>query len=283
MEQRMSQADIISDGMMPAVDRLSVKQTLGSAYRILAGNAVPFAILIFALAIVNDGCSYLARHLIDEHTPEEFAALIEGGGAFVGMILTEILSVIVGVVWFRVILLGEPHRARAYRRFGALEFRYLGVDIVFGIVIGAPFLIAGAVGAYTTIGASGDMTWLDSYVIPLTAGTIVWSALCAAWLGLAFPAVATDVPGGSLRLSLRLSRGQRLPLFVAFLLGEGVWSAALLAILYLTPDEAGDLQPMAFLATLLSFWARICFVAVSAAAYGQVQRRSLASMAAAFD
>jgi hypothetical protein len=272
-----------SDGMAGAAERLSVKRTLGSAYRILAEHAMPFAVIIVALAIVNDGCSYLARRLIDEQTSEELAGLIAGGGALVGMILTEILSVIVGVVWFRVILLGETHRARAYLRFGAREFRYLGVDILFGIVIGGPFLIAGVVGVYTTTGSAGDMAWLDSYVIPLTAGTIVWSALCTAWLGLAFPAVATDAPGGSLRVSLRLSRGQRLPLFVAFLLGEGVWSAALLAILYFMPDETGDLQPMTFLATVLSFWARICLVAVSAAAYGQLQRRSDASMAAAFD
>ncbi len=278
----MSDADIVLDGM-PAADRLSAKRTLGSAYRILARNAVPFAILIVALAVVNDGCSYLARLLIDEQAPEEFAALIESGGALVGMILTEILSVIVGVVWLRVILLGESHRARAYLRFRAREFRYLGVDIVFGLLIGAPFLIVGAMGAYTTIGSGGDITWLDSYLVPLTGGTIVWSALCAAWFGLAFPAVATDAPGGSLRLSLRLSHGQRLPLFVAFLLGEGVWSGALLAVAYLMPDETGDLQPMTFLATLLSFWARICFVAVSAAAYAQLRRRSVASMAAAFD
>lgn len=278
----MSHADVASDEMVTA-DRISVRRTLASAYRILVEHAMPFAVIIVALAVVNDGCIYLARRLFDAPSPEELAMLIEGGGAFVGVILTEILSVIVGVVWFRAILLGEPRGPRAYLRFGTREFRYFGLDILFGILVGAPFLIVGAIGAVTAIPSSEETAWLESYVVPLVAGTLVWSAACAAWLGLAYPAVATDAPGGSLHLSLKLSRRQRLPLFAAFLVGEGFWNAALLAILYLAPEETGDLQPIAFAGTLLSFFARICFVAVSAAAYGQLQRRSVASMAAAFD
>jgi len=279
----MSHMEIASDGMAAVADRISVKRTLGAAYRILAGHAVPFGIIILALAIVNDGCSFLARRLIDEQTSQALATLIESGGGLVGLVLTEIMSVIVGVVWLRIILLGEPHLGRAYLRFGAREFRYLGIDIVFGMIIGAPFIIVGAVSAYSGIANGGDMEQLESYIWPLTAGTIVWSAVCAAWLGLAFPAVATDASGGSLRLSLRLSRRQRLPLFVAFLLGAEIWDAALLALLYVAPDETGDLQPIGFLSTALSYWARICFVAVSAAAYGQLQHRSSASMVEAFD
>jgi hypothetical protein len=276
----MSHADLVSDGMTAATGRISVKRTLASAYRILAGHAVSFAVIVAALAIVNDGCAYLGRLMVDEPSLDLTAVLIEGGGTVAGMVLAEILSVIVGVAWFRIILLNEPHRVAGYLRFGAREFRYLGVDLLFGFLVSAPFLI---VGAATMLASEGEMAWLESYGYPLIAGTFVWSAVCAAWLGLAYPALATDAPGGSLRLSLALSHGQRLPLFAAFLLGQGAWNAALLAVLYLAPEETGDLQPIGFVATLLSFLARISFVAVSAAAYGQLQRRSDASMAAAFD
>lgn len=279
----MSQADLVSDGMIAAADRVSVRRTLAAAYRTLARHAVPFAIIIVALAVVNDGCAYLARRMTDAPSVNPTAILIEGGGALVGMVLAEILSVIVGVVWFRIVLLDEPHRAGAYLRFGAREFRYLGLDLLFGILVGAPLLIVGAIGAAAALGSGGEMAWLEAYAFPLTAGTLGWSAVCAAWLGLAYPAIATDAPGGSVRLSLKLSHRQRLPLFAAFLLGQGVWNVALLAILYITPEETGTLQPIGFVTTLLSFVARIAFVAVSAAAYAQLQRRSLVSMAAAFD
>ena len=276
----MSHADTASDEMMVTADRISVKRTLAAAYRILVEHAMPLVVIIFALAVVNDGCAYLARRMVDAPSVDLTAILIGSGGELAGMALAEILSVIIGVVWFRIILLSETHRAGAYLRFGAREFRYLGIDLLFGILVSAPLLI---VGAATALASSGEMAWLESYAFPLIAGTFVWSAVCAAWLGLAYPALATDAPGGSLRLSLALSRGQRLPLFAAFLLGQGVWNVALLAMLYLAPDETGDPRPIAFVGTLLSFVARLCFVAVSAAAYGQLQRRSFASMAAAFD
>ena len=276
----MSHADIASDEMLVTADRISVWRTLVSAHRILAGHAVPFAVIVAALAIVNDGCAYLGRRMVDGPSVDLTAILIRGGGTLAGMALAEILSVIVGVAWFRIILLSEPHRPGAYLRFGAREFRYLGIDLLFGILASAPLLI---VGAATALTSGGELVWLESYAFPLIAGTFVWSAVCAAWLGLAYPALATDAPGGSLRLSLALSHRQRLPLFAAFLLGQGAWNVALLAMLYLAPEETGDLQPIAFAGTLLSFLARTSFVAVSAAAYGQLQRRSLASVAAAFD
>src|SRR5262249_18462449 len=136
---------------------------------------------------------------------------------------------------------------------------------------------------YIGVTSGGEMAQLKSYAPPLVAGTVVWSAVCAAWLGLAYPAVATNVAGGSLHLSLRLSRRQRLRLFVAFLLGAEIWIAATLAILLVARDETGDLQPISFLATTLSFWAQICFIAVSAAAYGQLQHRSSAKLLETFD
>ncbi len=127
------------------------------------------------------------------------------------------------------------------------------------------------------------MTWLGPYVIPLVAGVIAWSAACAAWFGLAYPAVATDVSASSLSVSLRLSRGQRLPLFLSFLFGAGLWDALRLAMLYLAPEEAADSSLIAFLVSILSFWGSMCFLAVSAAAYRQLQDLSRTAMADAFD
>jgi len=280
----MSHTDTTFAEATPVAARISLRQTLGAAYRILAAYALPFGGIILALASVGEGCSYLAKRLIDEQAPQMQATLINGGGELLGAVLTEIMSVIVGVVWLRIILLGEPHHGRAYLRFGGREFRYLGLDILFGIVVSTPFVIAGGIGMYAALPyVRGDMAWLDSYVLPLTAGAAVWSAVCAAWLGLAYPAVATDATGNSVRHSLRLSRGQRLPLFLAFLLGTFIWDAAPLTLFYAMPAQAADSRIVPFLTTALSFLPRICFVAVSAAAYGRLQHRSLASVAAAFD
>jgi hypothetical protein len=186
-------------------------------------------------------------------------------------------------VWFRIILLGEPHRARAYLRFGARELRYLGIDVLFAIIVGAPLMIAGGILVYGASSSLGeDMEWLYSYVVPLFAGATLWNAACAAWLGLAFPAIATDAAGGSIGVSLRISRGHRLPLFVVFLAGAYVWSIAPLAILFATPDAA-DAPIIEFLTVALSLLPRIGFLAVSAVAYGHLQQQSLRSVAAAFD
>lgn len=281
----MSPVDAAVTHAIPAA-RLSVRQTLVAAYRILAAYSLPFGGIIIALASVSEGCSYLTKRLTDEQAPHTQATLITGGGEFIGLILTEFMSVIVGVVWLRVILMGEPHRGRAYLHFGGREIRYLGLDILFEIVGSTPFVIAAGIGMYAAMPDVREyVARLNSYtyILPLTAAGALWSALCAAWLGLAYPAVATDAAGGSVRLSVRLSRGQRLPLFLAFLLGSFIWDAAPLTLFYAVPTEAADSRIVQFLTTALSFLPRIGFVAVSAAAYGRLQHRSLASVAAAFD
>ena len=278
----MSHTEIASDGMVAVADRISVKRTLGAAYRILAARAVPFGIIILVLAGVSEGCSYLAVRLSDGRTPELVLTMIMGGGELLALIVTELVSVIVGVVWYRIILLGEPHRAGAYLRFGRRELRYLGIDILFALIVGAPFAIAaGLMASMPYLGE--NMARLDSYILPLFLGVALWSAACAAWLGLAFPAVATDAAGGSVRLSLRLSRGQRLPLFAAFLVGAYAWSLLPLAAFYIAPEGVAYTPIVAFLATALSLLPRIGFLAVSAVAYGRLQQHSLTSVAAAFD
>ena len=272
--------------MMLGADRISVRQTLAAAYRILATYALPFGGIVIALASVSEGCSYLTKRLIDEQAARTQASLITGGGELAGLIFDEIMSVIASVVWLRIILMGEPHRSRAYLHFGRRELRYLGLDILFETVVSTPFLIAAGIGMYAAMpDVSEYVAWLNSYtyILPLTAAAALWSALCAAWLGLAYPAVATDAVGGSVRLSARLSRGQRLPLVLAFLLGSFIWDAAPLTLYYAVPTAAANSGIAQFLTTALSFLPRIGFVAVSAAAYGRLQHRSLASVAAAFD
>ena len=277
----MSPVDAAFAHAMPAA-RLPVRQMLGATCRVLAARALPFGIIILVLAGVTEGCSYLAARaarLTDD--PELLLTVITGGGEMLALIVTEIMSVIVGVVWLRIMLLGEPHRARAYLRFGRRELRYLGLDILFGLAVSAPVAIGFGILAYGAMPyLRGDMAWMDSYLLPLFLGVALWSAVCAAWLGLAFPAVATDATGGSIGLSWQLSRGQRLPLFAAFLMGAYGWSVLPVAVLYAAPAYT---PIIAFLSTMLSFLPRMGFLAVSAVAYGRLQQHSLTSVAATFD
>jgi hypothetical protein len=287
---------VLAEQAPGTAERLSARHTLARAYRILGRHALPFGIIALVLAIVDDGCIYLAGRLVGEEPPASLAMWVDYGGGFVGFLLTWVMSVVVGVTWLRIILLDERHHPRAYLRFGARELRYLGVDIVLYVVVFVPlFVIAGGAG-YAAFMSSGDVDWIDAHVYPLTAGVIVWGSVCAAWLGLAYPAVATDAAVNSLSLSLRLSRGHRLPLFVAYLLGTGSWHAFAFVLLMVAPEEmeavetaaaaggnAGLSQPIEFVASLLTYWAGLCFIAVSAAAYGQFRERSMASMARAFD
>jgi hypothetical protein len=264
--------------------RLSVRRTLGAAYGILAAHALPFGAIILALTFASEGVLYLAKSLIDAHALRMQAALIESGGQILGAAFAEVMSVIAGVVWLRIILLGEEHRARAYLRFGRRALRYLGLDILFGTLVAGPVLIAALFGMYTAMPHYSEYAQsVNAYILPLSVAAAVWSAECAAWIGLAYPMVATDASDGALRLSFRLSRGQHWPLFLAFLLGVFVWDAAPLALFYALPAEAAGSRTTEFLTTALSFLPRICFVAVSAAAYDHLQHRSAASVAAAFD
>jgi hypothetical protein len=279
----MSPVDAAVTHAMPAA-RLSVRQTLVAAYRLLAARALPFGLIVLVLASVCEGCTYLAQRLIGDQTPASVASLVTNGGNLLGQILTELMSIVVGVVWFRIILLGEPHRGRAYLRFGIRELRYLGVDVLFGIIVSAPLMIGGGIVVYAALPHLGeDLDWLYSYLVPLAAGAALWSAACAAWLGLAFPAIATDAAGGSIGVSLQISRGQWLPLFVAFLVGAYGWSVVPLAVLYAVPDGAADAGIIEFLTVALSYLPRLGFLAVSAVAYGLLQQQSSTAVAATFD
>jgi len=265
-------------------DRLSLGRTLVSAYAILGRHLLAFVGLSILLAAVTDGFTYLAELLIDDDTPETLADAIYKVARASGVILAQLMSIVIGIAWFRIILLDEPHRLRSYLRFGRRELRYLGVDIGMGCLIAVPMFVFGIAVAVTIQRANGDASWVESYMVPLTAGTLVWGAVCTAWLGLAYPAIATDAgASGSLRLSVRLTRGNRVPLFLAYLLGASVWDIAALAMMFIVPESADALRPIDFLATLISAAASMCFLAVSAAAYRQLQGRSLAELAGAFD
>lgn len=264
-------------------DRLPVGRTLAEAYGIVGRNLPAFALLSVLMTVLTLGPAFLAERLLDGHMMEMRSLAIGSASVFAGLGLAELAGVLIGVVWFRVLLLNEPHRLRSYMRFGRRELRFLGVDLLFVILIFAPIVILAVVATIASLGSGFDVAWLAESMTPLTMGAMLWGAVCMAWLGLAYPAIATDgCAGGSLRHSLHLSRRHRVSLFLAFLLGAGLWEIGSVALTVIRP-ETEFLQPVDFLSTLLSSLAAMCFIAVGAVAYRQLQGRSLSTMANAFD
>lgn len=265
-------------------ERLLLGRTLAAAYRILGRHILAFVLLSLILAAATDGPAHLARWWVGQEASEVLLPMIEGAASIAGMVLSGIVSVIIGISWFRVILLGEPHRPRSYLRFGRRGLRYLGVDIAIGCLMAVPFLIIGIIAAVSILHADADMDLVESYAGPVAAIGLVWIAACAAWLGMAYPAISTDACGsGSLRLSIGMTRGSRLPLFFAYLLGVGMWDFAALGLLFATPALATESAAVDFLGTVLTSAGNVCFIAVTAAAYRQLHGRSLVELATAFD
>lgn len=265
-------------------ERLLVGHTLAAAYGIVGRNLPTFLLLSIVLAIATDGCTYLASRLVDENTSEIFGAALYGTASIAGLVLGQLTSVLVGVTWFRIILLEEPHRFRSYMRFGRRGLRYLGIDLLLGLLTFLPVIGFGAVAAFRGANFSGYDGFIEPLIIPLTICAFVWGALCTAWIGLAYPVVATDAcTSGSIRLSSLLSRGHRLRLFFVFLLGSGIWNIVGTAILVSGPDAAEEWRPIDMIATMVMAGATLSFIAVASVAYRQLQGRSLSMMANAFD
>ena len=148
---------------MPAA-RLSVLQLLGATCRASRGPALPFGIIILVLAGVTEGCSYLVARPPACRTlaPTALGGDAGGGGTDARADRHGDHERHRGVVWLRIILLGEPHRARAYLRFGSRELRYLGIDILFGLAVSAPVAIGFGILAYGAMPyLRGDMAWMD--------------------------------------------------------------------------------------------------------------------------
>lgn len=266
-------------------ERLRLGRTLAGAYGILGRRILAFIASTVLLAAATDGPAYLVTWWLGDDTPEALVDAIDSAANMGGLILGGIISVVMGIVWFRTILLGEPHRLRSYLRFGRRGLRYLGIDILISGLMAVPLFVLGIAAAISILSsADGDMDWIDSYSGPAIAIAFVWIAVCSAWLGLAYPAIATDgCASGSLRLSIQLTRGQRLPLFFAFLLGATLWDIAAIGMLFALPDTATEWGWGDFIGTLLTSASTFCFIAVSAVAYRQLQGRSLADLAGAFD
>lgn len=265
-------------------EKLLLGRTLAGAYSIVGRHLPAFLLLSVLLAIASDGCPYLATRFVDEGTSELRYAAISGAAGTAGLILGQLASVIVGVTWFRIILLEEPHRLRSYMRFGRRGLRFLGIDLLLAFLTFLPVIGFAAVAALRGANLEGNASPIESLMIPLTIGAFVWGSWCAAWFGLAYPAVATDAcQSGSLRFSWRLSRGHRLRLFLVFLLGSGVWSIVGTAMLVTGVDAAQAWRPIDMVAAVVIAGSTLCNVAVASVAYQQLQGRSFSMVATAFD
>lgn len=264
-------------------DRLALGRTLAEAYGIVGRNLPAFALLSVLMTVLTLGPAFLAERLLDGDMTELRSMVAGSASVFGGLGLAELAGILIGVVWFRVLLLHEPHRLRSYLQFGRRELRYLGVDLLLLFLTFAPIVALAVVATIASLGSGFDAAWLAESMTPLTIGAMLWAAVCMALLGLAYPAIATDgCAGGSLRHSLRLSRGHRVSLFLAFLLGSGIWDIGSVALAVIGP-ETEFLEPIDFFSTLLSSLGAMCFIAVGAVAYRQLQGRSLADLAGAFD
>jgi hypothetical protein len=126
-----------------------------------------------------------------------------------GFGIADLVSIVVSlaayaslaVAWHRAVILGEtPQGAGDTLRFGAREFRFLGILLLAVLIVGGPTIIA----TFTTMtGTEGEA---DPLVLLLIAAAVGWTLFAMARFTLAFPLSAIDATPAPLRTSWQMSQ-----------------------------------------------------------------------------
>ncbi|WP_162913225.1 hypothetical protein [Rhodospirillaceae bacterium SYSU D60014] len=193
--------------------RLLVWETVSAGYRSVFGDLGAFITrawlwwVIFVLAIYGLD---LGRGMPSFGLNKTFCSIVI-------TLVWVIGSTIFLVSWNRRVLLGEPATSLASLRVGPREERYLGIGILFILVIYAS-VFAAEEALFWLYGPQfgPEFLWLlDRLAIPVILLAIL---ALGARFSLAFPIVALDGPRHPLVAAWRLSRGQTLRLMGGFLL-----------------------------------------------------------------